>query len=631
MRLAADAARTSGQPRDLADLFTVRLPGAGFAIRAGQIELATRVQEALRAKESILAEAGVGTGKTLAYLAAILTHDPDAGAVISTNTIALQEQIHRKELPKLRELGFRCESFLAKGKSQYMCKAKLASVADDSPMTDEEYCKLCAWAERGGYDRATISGISGKAWDEVALDYRVDCRDCWAIRDCGYARERSLWRQEGAIGITNHAQLLHAISAWSEGREGPFHMPGALVIDEAHQFPAMVQSYLTRRVGYQESLFLLETLGRLIKTYPSIKSDAMLLESLLTVVLQDINQMRSPVNLGEEESNRGKVRLEAGTLEAVAYAGDVAGGIAWDLEVFGYTGPALNLLQQLHEATAAIIEPDTVQWTESDGPGLSLAVLTRDPGDWLEETLFKLGIPVVFASATLSVGGNFSYFKSQLGDPAVQTVSVSGPFDYDRQVQVYSPEVPLPDFDWRTASVYYKRAFEETAAVIRESGGNALVLLTSRQALREAKRFFEGHPLAEEYPLLFQGDTGTQVVLEEFQTNQGSCLFGTAFWEGLDVVGNQLSAVIIPKLPYPTPDPTLDLECQRAEARGQKASWAVIHPRMMLRLKQGVGRLIRSEKDRGIVAILDPRFRKYRMRWKDVLPFHGEPSCLVCE
>lgn len=617
----------SSTAKGAGEFFRTRLPQAGYTVREPQLQLAEKIESTIRKGGVLLAEAGVGTGKTFAYMVPAL--QANRGVVVATNTIALQEQLFRKDLPVLRGLGWaNLQAFIAKGKGQYLCLQRFHDWSYSSKANLTELHQLEPWIMSGGYDKATLSGVAESLWQEVSLDYKVNCSQCPLLGSCKTARERLNWKEPGAVGVTNHSQLLQVLTQWSRGDLGVFLKPGVLVIDEAHQFVPAVREFLTRRIGLGVGLALMDSLGEVITSqYGELKADALLLEQLLTLILQDVGRVKPRYPNGSEDDPERYLidTMPTDLLETIAYAGDLATRILEDLHRVGGFSQATYQLKQLVEACEALIDPGSLKWVEPDGDVQSLATLLDDPGNWLHQTLFRLGIPVIMVSATLSVRGDFTYFREQLGDhqSKFDTLQVPSPFDYNRQVKV---RVGRGDnFDHQHPQKYYQQVFKQIADTLWERDGNTLVLFTSRSALRAAQQFFAGHPVAQVIPLVFQGATGVENAIQVFRSTPKACLFGTAFWEGLDVVGDKLSTVIVTKLPFPSPDPLLDSELEQARARGRDPYRTVILPRMLLRLKQGVGRLIRSETDQGLVVVLDPRFTRQRLRWQDVLPFETEP------
>lgn len=605
--------------------FLDRLPQVGYTVRESQLKLAKAVETAVNSRRPLLAEADVGTGKTFAYMIPALLAGKDL--VVSTNTILLQEQLLTKDVPALRHLGWpHLRAVVAKGRGQYLCLQRLDDPKHYREARPEELRRLETWVRLGGFDRNTLEGVSDQTWKSVAMGYRSDCARCLVSGSCATFKERMRWREPGAIAISNHGQLVQVIAQWASGREGIFPRPGVLVIDEAHHFISAVREHLTRRIGLESGLQLMGALEEVVQRgNDQLRRDATLLEQVLTLILQDIRRVKSRNPSTDDDSDRYLIaEIPGDLLEAIAYAGDLAAAMLADLQLQGSFRQAAIQLTSLVEACEGLIEAETVKWVEPSGDVQALAVLNEDPSDWLQRTLFQLDLAVVFVSATLSVGGDFSYIQRQLGEVDCDTLSVPGPFDYDHQVQVLTDHGGQP-YDHHHPEVYYQRVFQQTAKVIEETQGDTLVLFTSRRALEKAKKYFERHALSKRFPMLFQGDTGTASIVDQFRALKGSCLFGTSFWEGLDVPGDHLRAVVVTKLPYPAPDPLLQHELEQAEKRREDPYCAVILPRMMLKLKQGLGRLIRSESDRGTAVILDPRFVRQRFRWQDVLPFRKEP------
>jgi len=598
----------------VSEFFSNEMPKQGYKIRQSQIDLATKIEESVNSKKNILAEAGVGTGKTFAYLVSTLKYGT---VLVSTNTISLQEQIIEKDVPALQSFfDSRIEATAIKGKPQYFCQKNYD--LNHKLLKSSEQKIIEHWSYHGGYDKSTLEDVSESSWKKVSMDYQTDCSECRLAANCKTFKVRSKWKNFHNAYVTNHGQLIQILNQWSNNKENIIEKPDCIVVDEAHQLIPLVQEFLTRRISVQNSIELFDSLQGIHEVSSGeLKKNCLLLETALEAILSDLKSVEA-INPGEEGSNCFLIgSFPVSLLENVAYAGDLSLYILQKIEEIGKFPVTGFLLKTFIESCSCVIEPDTIKWIEFDGKNKMLCTLTEDPGRWLSKNLFNASIPVVFISATLAVNNSFDYIVKKLNNVVCNTFITSSPFDYDKQVKT---EVVCTDFyNHKNQDSYYNKTFEQVSKIIEENQGNALVLFTSKPAVQACKRYFHENP--SKYPVLFQEDTGVAQTVERFKTTLNSSLIGTAFWEGLDVPGNKLSVVIIPKLPFPQPDPLLHYEIEKAKQNYQDPFQEVILPQMLLKLKQGVGRLIRSETDQGRIVILDSRFLKSRIKWNQVLPF----------
>lgn len=613
--------------------FSDRMVALGFRARSPQLLMAQRVAEAIECRKILLAEAGVGTGKTFAYLIPALYLLED-GIVVSTNTHVLQDQILLKDIPELSKFDLAPNSALvAKGKANYLCKAKLLKGGfPKEALADIQ--RLMEWALEGNHEGGTLRGIPRESWELVANSRYGDCRQCkvGAKSGCQYHQAREDWQKGKGVLITNHNQLLAAITAWKKGRNAVFPPPKALIIDEAHNFLSAVEDHLTKRLEAEDESRIRDLVQRLRQSALAVPERLLSeLTRYSTQVIQRIQSLPLAKWTGEDEGDRLDLDVFPQILAEELYQlANAARKVVFHAEKYRERPVNVDYLDELAVTCKALIGSQALCWIEGPAGLRKLCVLSQDPEEWLKANLFEvMDIPILFISATLSVGGDFSYIKGKLGlskQRRLDSVSVPSCFDYDANVRLSIPST-MPIFNHETSESYYQAAFKHVSEVIERVKGNALVLFTSKESVRDAKAYFLKHPIKGKYKLLFQtGESGTQTLVNDFKSIPGSCLFGTAFWEGLDVPGKKLSTVVVMKLPFPVPNPLIRREEEKAFKRGQDPMEAVILPKMMLRLKQGIGRLIRHEEDRGNIVILDTRARKYVSRWSAILPYQEEPE-----
>ncbi len=589
----------------------------GFEVRNEQLELAEAVETALSERTALLAEAGTGTGKTLAYLIPALRSG--GRVVVATATKALQGQLVEKDAPLAASaLGRSLRVAILKGRENYLCRRleagfdglgehSLTLFGDDDL---DELNRLRAWARTTATgDRAELEfEPRPSAWAEIAVggDRCLGSR-CAYVSSC-YAE---LARQEAAdaeLVVTNHALLLADVvvrEASDDARVLPDH--DVLVVDEAHRLEDAAANWL----GGRFSLRAVRRLARDVeRTHLELGRDAP--HALLERV-----ESRAGVLLATLAPREGRHRL--GDLE-VARAGGAGADVS---ELFDELGRALHGVSEeldglarralaMADDVAACLAQDeagTVAWAE---PG-QLQWARVDVSRLLREALWEDGPTPVLVSATL----DHELVAARLGLVRAATLGVPSPFDYAEQALVYLPLDMLEP----AAPGYLERLCDEVTALCRASGGRALVLTTSYRVLEPLATHLAG---ALPHTVRAQGQAPRERLLGQFRTERESVLVATqTFWEGVDVPGDSLSLVVIEKLPFQVPDdPLVAARCERIRLEGGDPFSEYQVPTAVLSLRQGFGRLIRSRADRGVVALLDGRLRTrpYAERFLEALP-----------
>jgi ATP-dependent DNA helicase DinG len=604
----------------------------GFEPREEQARLAAAVSEALQSGEHLVAEAGTGTGKSLAYLLPALSSG--RRVVVATATKALQEQLLVKDVPAAEAaLGRTVGCVLLKGRENYLCRRSVDGLAllggsagamFRSAEDAQQYEELRDWIETTQTgDRAELPfEPNASLWAELAVGGdRCLGRKCAARGVCFSEAVRD--RAAGAeLVITNHALYLADVALRSRGvsREAtvlPEH--DAVVFDEAHRLEDAAASWLGGRV----SIAGLRRLTRDVERAAREKG-----ETPPARLLDEIERVGSDV-MAAVHPERGRRRL---TVPDVDAALDLAVGLTAALgalataiagagdEADALARRALTMASDLE--TSFELDADHVSWAE---PG-AISWAPVDVSGVLREAMWGGGVTGILVSATLQVtsgrgedgeSGDLSFVRHRLGLDEADELVVSSPFDYREQALVYVPS-RLPE---QRARDYYERLAEEVIRLCTASRGRALVLTTSYRTLEElASRVVPELP----YTVLVQGDAPRERLLERFRDEVDSVLVATAtFWQGVDVPGESLSLLVIDKLPFAPPDdPLVQARCERITAEGGDWFGDYSVPTAILQLRQGFGRLIRSRRDRGVVAILDTRLRTraYGRRFLDALP-----------
>ncbi|XRQ12798.1 ATP-dependent DNA helicase [Actinomadura welshii] len=651
----------------MAPLLAAAVASIGGAERPGQVEMARAVERAIESGEHVAAQAGTGTGKSLAYLVPAIRHavEKKTTVVVSTATIALQRQLVDRDLPRLADalgplLGTELKFAILKGRRNYLC---LHRVQTGVPEEDEgpglfdpqqlsslgrQVKRLNEWAEEtstGDRDEL-VPGVSEQAWRQVA----VTAKECLGAQRCPHGTEcfAELARAEAGeahIVVTNHALL--AIDALEEFQVLPEH--DVVVVDEAHELVDRVTSVATGDLSAAAVETAARRCGRLIEeaTADRLKESA----EGLGLLLEDLQSGRMDVLPPALGNTLAVVRDAAhacisalGPEKKDSDPGDMAARKA-----------ARSSLEELHETAVRILEAFQpamaerfdVVWLEKpfvqEGrpkrpPALHVAPI--GVGGLLRTTLFEQRTAVL-TSATLTLGGSFEPLARQWGLPPLdekaprdaktaaeglaQTATeknaekdegpgivwsgldVGSPFDHPKAGILYvARHLPQPGRDG-LADAY----LTEITELIEAAGGRTLGLFSSMRAARQAADELKDHL---SHPLLCQGDDSTSLLVKQFAEDERTCLFGTlSLWQGVDVPGPSLQLVIMDRIPFPRPDdPVSSARSRAVAARGGNGFMAVAATHAALLLAQGAGRLLRSVDDRGVVAVLDPRLATAR-------------------
>ncbi|HUA26587.1 MAG TPA: ATP-dependent DNA helicase [Steroidobacteraceae bacterium] len=584
----------------------------GFNVRRQQMHMAERVAAALARREILTVEAGTGTGKTFAYLVPALLSG--ARVLVSTGTRTLQDQLYAKDLPLVgAALGRPARVALLKGRANYLCRHRLEQAAGQG--RDDMLARVTSWSQttRSG-DLAEVVGLadSHPVWAQVTST-RDNClgTHCPHLSGChvALARRQAL---DADIVIVNHHLLLADLALKEDGFGDLLGAADAIILDEAHQIPDLAAQFFGAHVSSRRIESLLDDVqAELVKgcgLMPEAHSHA----------AEAVGLVRSRVAAvcGLGAGGIGRIAwtdASSPVAEAVADLGHAVAELAQALRAAGEETVARALGERAAdlagslERIAAIGEIEGARSLETASQSrFALSLLPFDIAARFQALIAAHPCSWVFTSATLSLGEDFTPFTGRLGLDGSATLKIDSPFDYPRQSLLYLPQhMPLP-----TSPQFLPAMMEVALELIDASQGGAFVLFTSHRALAAAAALWRGqHSRTTRYRLLVQGEGPRERLLREFRAEGSAVLFGTtSFWEGVDVKGSALRLVIIEKLPFASPeDPLVRARVEHLEATGRSAFREYQLPEAALALKQGVGRLIRSEDDFGAVAICDPR------------------------
>lgn len=599
----------------------------GYAARAPQQELAAAVEQALADNSVLVAEAGTGTGKTFAYLVPALLSGKKV--IISTGTRNLQDQLYHKDVPLVREaLSVPVDVALLKGRSNYLCPHRLELAQSEGRFLSRsqaaELQQVRKWAgqTRSG-DIAELRDLpeDSPLWPQITST-ADNClgSDCDYLEECYLAQARRR-AQEADVLVVNHHLLFADMALKDEGFGELLPGANAFILDEAHQLPDTASNFFGTSVSANQLLELArDTIAEDLKEAGESRQLRLFAEKLEKAVRDmrlvfDREPSRAPwIQVSGRDEMAEAIASVSGALEEVLAC----------LKPLAVRGKGLEgcweraeLLQQRFSLLTGPTPEGFIHWFETHTRSFTLNLTPMDVAKLFRAQLDAHPASWIFTSATLAVGESFEHFTHQLGLDKAATARWESPFDYPHQALLYVPEgMPEPNSPGYTEAVV-----EQALPVIEASGGRTFLLFTSHRALRQAAELLEGRI---NYPLLVQGEAPRTVLLDKFRALGNAVLLGTgSFWEGVDVRGEALSCVIIDKLPFASPgDPVLQARIDAMRRAGGNPFMEYQLPQAVITLKQGVGRLIRDVKDRGVLVLCDPRLgsKGYGRTFIDSLP-----------
>ncbi|RZA20794.1 MAG: ATP-dependent DNA helicase [Lysobacteraceae bacterium] len=614
-----------------------RIPG--FVVRPAQQRLAMAVADAFESRNVLLAEAGTGTGKTFAYLVPALLSGMKT--IVSTGTRALQDQLYFRDLPRVRDaLGTGLKTALLKGRANYLCRYRMEQAKGDPQLFKgtfssreqvSQFQRVVAWSGRTQF--GDMSELDALAEDSPLLPQVTSTADNCLGTECPFwgdcfvvqARQRA---QTADLVVVNHHLLLADLALKQEGFGEILPGAQAFVVDEAHQLPELAAQFFGEGLGARPLVELARDALAECKDVPAALGS---LQEPARALEQAARALRAAMDSLPQRGTRWRALDDEGTNAAFDSLSDALHAIRQALEPLREAAPGfdachlrandnLGRLQRWlaeRDLDSGLDAPDNdVRWYELTPRGFRLQRTPLDVSAPLRAHRESSHAAWVFTSATLSVAGGFSHIAQRLGIEGAAELIEPSPFDWDRQALCYLPQrLPEP-----MSREFGNALVEALHPVLEASGGRAFLLFASHRALREAAELLRGAP----WPLFVQGSEPRHVLLQRFRDSGNGVLLGTAsFREGVDVAGDALSVVVIDKLPFAAPDdPVFEARLDAIRRSGGNPFRDEQLPQAVIALKQGAGRLIRTETDRGVLVLCDPRLtqKTYGRVFLDSLP-----------
>ncbi|MCA0453134.1 MAG: DEAD/DEAH box helicase family protein [Chloroflexi bacterium] len=651
---------------------------AGYEARPGQVEMAQKISEAFNSNSHLLIEAGTGIGKSLAYLvpSILWATQHKQRVVISTNTLNLQEQLIANDIPLMREIiATPFDVAVLKGRSNYLCLERLTEMRRRRPATVEEVrvlAKILVWLTQGGSGQKSDINIRGFGEQVIWQRLSADEESCTAEHcaaavggKCPYHRARKL-AESADVVIVNHALLL--ADTVSENNVIPDYQH--LIIDEAHHLEEAATNSVSNRLDESAIKYHLHSIGsrsrstigelieaiekhvplteskRLLDFLKDMQSSILIMDKHIanlfaafrpiayrndfegSVILRINDDIRQKAEFGTVREQWTIVSdflsaLEAGLQRLPGAINRLKRYPIADLDNFARSIEAgIHYLRQTKHSFEAVIlnsDPTLISWIHANpNYGVSVNTAPSNVGSLLEQQIWSKKQSVVLTSATLQTNNGFGYIQNALGTETFETAAIGSPFNYRESTLVFIPnDMPDPNERGRYQQGV-ERAIIELAAAL---DGRTLALFTSYTQLQQTAQAIRPRLALGDITVYDQLDTNNrQALLENFKTTEKAVLLGTkSFWEGIDIPGSALSALVLTKLPFPIPtDPIVSA---RSEVFKDPFNEYTL-PETILRFRQGFGRLIRKQSDRGIVVLLDKRLmsKSYGQSFLDALP-----------
>lgn len=588
----------------------------GFQPRPQQQAMAKAITELLAGEGVLVVEAGTGVGKTFAYL--IPTLASGERVILSTGSKTLQDQLFFKDLPVVCEaLKLPLKAALLKGRANYLCLLRLELTLEEGRFTDRREIgwirRLESWSrltETGDIAEMTAIPHDAEVWPKVTSTLE-NCAglECEYYSDCFVVKARRK-AQEADVVVVNHHLFFADMALKEEGFGELLPAADVIVLDEAHQLPEIASNFFSETLSSRQlQEWSRDTLAEFLvnaKDMPQLREQ---LNQLDKAVLD----LRLVMDAPGQRSSWLMMRDRPGIIEHTNALLAVMQELEALLVEIVERSKGLELcherLVELRERLLRMQMPqaDVIQWFETFTRSFTLTATPLDIAAPLQRCMETLPCRWVMTSATLAVGDSFEHFTKRLGINQAATLKLDSPFDYWHHALMYLPTgLPEPQ-----QADFVEKMVAAAIPVIKACGGRTFMLFTSYRAMHEAAELLEGE---FDYPMLIQGESPQREMIDKFRELGNAVLLGTAsFWEGVDVRGEALSCVIIDKLPFAAPnDPVLEARLETLRREGGNPFEDYQLPQAVIALKQGVGRLIRDQEDRGLLMICDARLRTRR-------------------
>ncbi|RSD28827.1 ATP-dependent DNA helicase [Mesobacillus subterraneus] len=613
----------------IGDVFYDILPEKGYELRDEQIYMAFQVEQAFKNKGIVFAEAGVGTGKTFVYLIYAILYARYMGkpAIVSCSDETLIEQLVKEggDIEKLEQaLGLKVDVRLAKAREQYVCVKKLddlSNTSDDFEILDvhdqlpdfifDEGISMNSFSRYG--DRKEYPWVTNEKWSSIAWDPLQQCSTCSWRHRCGQTLNRDYYRHAGDLIICSHDFYMeHVWTKESRKREGQMPLlpeASTVIFDEGHLLEFAAQKGLTYRFNSQ-------TLTTVLTGYmhQDVREDSLyLIEDIL-----ELHDAWFDLLIENSSAVEGSTRKEVPMLPVIRNTAEtlekkvseLMDQLVFDAEMFLIDEYHLKIMEEYLEFFAYglsifLKNDEGIFWLEENEVQTSLVIMPRLVEDILKKEVFSQNIPFVFSSATLSQAGDFEYIAKSLGIEKYSSFTVASPFDYEAQMEMAVHVENDESNKWLAIG-----------GDLRNNRGSSLVLFSSMQEMERFRSWSDNQEW--EFNILFEGDREISETVKDFQNEVTAVLCSYSLWEGLDVPGESLTQVIISSLPFPPHDPVFQAKRKHAKNPNKE----VDIPYMLLRLIQGMGRLIRTSQDKGAVHlwVTEKQKEDYMAAITDVLP-----------
>lgn len=605
-----------------------------FRSRPQQLEMAQAIAEAISTNRQLITEAGTGTGKTYAYLVPALL--AGGKVVISTGTKNLQDQLYQRDLPTVRDaLKVPVSTALLKGRSNYLCHHHLERAQSDGRFTTREdarhlakIVKFAGITQTGDKSEASNVPETASVWMQVTST-RDNClgQECPHHKDCFVLKARKEAMRADVV-VVNHHLFFADLMLRDEGLAELLPACNTVIFDEAHQLPETASLFFGESISTSQ----LTELARDTRLEAANSArDFTALPAATDALDKSARDLRLAFKQNEGRMNASAMENWPGWTDAILALEDRLQQLNKLLQQQAERSEELENCWQRGQALAQKImewqdlqQVGKVRWLEIFHHSVQLNTTPLSIAEIFADQIKGHPRAWIFTSATLSVKQDFSHYQSEMGLPDAQTACWESPFNYPEQALLYVPRnMPDPNHPDYTEAVV-----KATLPLIEASNGRAFLLFTSLRAMQRAHDILMAQLERNqiEFPLMLHGEGSRNELLDRFRQHGNAILLGSqSFWEGVDVRGEALSLVVIDKLPFASPDdPVLAARLAQITRQGRNAFMEYQLPRTVINLKQGAGRLIRDETDRGVLMICDPRLisKSYGKRiWQSLPPF----------